>query len=185
MPFLFIVASPSGAGKSTLCRHLREKFSDIDESISVTTRKPRHNEINHVNYHFVSKEEYDKLVLSGAFLEHALFCGNYYGTLKSEVENIFQKGKNVLFDIDVQGVEQIKKRNEFIVKTVFIMPPSFEVLERRLRNRRSDAESDIQMRLERAKIEMTYQNSYDHVIINDDLERAKMEIEEIYINASK
>lgn len=178
---LFIISSPSGAGKSTICKIILSEFSDLSMSVSVTTRNPRQGEVDGYDYIFKSKNEYDKMVESDMFLEHAKFCDNYYGTPTESTKNILASGKNVLFDIDVSGSRQIFSKMPQSVVRVFILPPSISELERRLITRSKDNYDVIQRRLEIAKIEMECINEYDYVVINDDLERVSIEVKSIYI----
>lgn len=178
---LFIISSPSGAGKSTLCRFLLQNNLDIDWSISVTTRKMRPGESNGKEYYFVTKDQFISMQGDDEFLETAEFCGNYYGTLKSEVTRILNSGKNaVLFDIEWQGASQIKNNSTLDVVTVYIMPPSFEELEKRLRKRRTESEEDIQRRILSAKEEIHHADEYQYVIVNDNIESAKEKLQSIY-----
>ncbi|QED22816.1 guanylate kinase [Candidatus Deianiraea vastatrix] len=178
---LFIISSPSGAGKSTLCSHLLCSNDEIGESISVTTRQARQSESDGIHYYFKTIQQYEDLVAKNEFLEHANFCGNYYGTLKSEIERIKTLGKTtILFDIDYQGARQIKAHDQFDIVSVFIMPPSFEILENRLRNRKTDSQDAILKRIESAKKEINFAGEYDYIIINDRLDVAKNEITSIY-----
>jgi guanylate kinase len=178
---LFIISSPSGAGKSTICKIMLSEFSELSMSVSVTTRKPRHGEVDGLDYIFKNKNEYDKMVESDMFLEHAKFCDNYYGTPIDSTKNILASGKNVLFDIDVSGSRQIFSKMPQSVVRVFILPPSISELERRLIARSKDNHDVIQRRLEIAKIEMECIKEYDYVVINDDLEKASVEVKSIYI----
>lgn len=181
MSMLFILSSPSGCGKTTLCRALLEKFKDLEESISVTTRNMRQGEKNGIDYYFVTKDDYQNMLNNGEFLENAEFCGNLYGTLKSEVTRISNANKNaVLFDIEWKGASQIKNNKNFDIVTVFILPPSIKHLKNRLLSRNSDSIEIINQRLNTAKNDISHANEYDYIIINDDLDRAKEEICSIY-----
>ncbi len=172
---LFIISSPSGAGKSTLAsRLLREEAGRLWMSISTTTRPRRKNEIEGQDYHFVSREEFDRLVRAGAFLEHAEVFGNCYGTPRAPVEERLARGIDVLFDIDWQGAKQIRRnlaRSPCRIVSVFILPPSVEELERRLRRRAQDPEEVIARRMAAARCEIEHWREYDYVLVNDDLER--------------
>ena len=168
---LFIVSAPSGAGKTTLCKELSGFLPDISHAISHTTRSPRPTEKEGEHYYFVSEAEFKKLVECGGFVEHATVHGHLYGTSKKELERIFGQGKDVILDIDTQGAMQIRNagiRGVFI----FILPPSMEELERRLRGRDSDDEAEIARRLKRALEELESFDQYDYVIVNDNLGKA-------------
>ncbi len=178
---LFIISSPSGAGKSTICKIMLSEFPELSMSISVTTRNPRQGELDGHDYIFKNKNEYDEMVASDMFLEHAKFCDNYYGTLIESTKNILSSGKNVLFDIDVSGSRQIFSKMPQSVVRVFILPPSISELERRLVARSKDNHDVIKRRLEIAKTEMGCINEYDYVVINDDLDKALNEVKSIYI----
>lgn len=178
---LLVISAPSGAGKSTLCNRLIDEFPGMAYSVSCTTRAPRGEEKDGEHYHFLSKEEFLKRVDAGEFLEYAEVHGNYYGTLKSTVRKALDDGHDLIMDIDVQGAAQIREACEAMADDdllrrsfvdVFITPPSFEELERRLRGRATDAEEVIQKRLMNAKHEMDQRDLYAHIIINDDLEHA-------------
>lgn len=178
---LFIVSSPSGAGKTTLIANLLQNFPNIGMSVSVTTREPRLNEKDGIDYYFKTKEEYNKIVQNNEFLEYAEFCGNGYGTPKSEIDRLYGIGeKTIIFDIEWQGANQIRSHNKFDIVSIFILPPSFDILKQRLINRKTNNDIDIENRLNTAKIDISHANEYDYVIINNDLEVAKNEISSIY-----
>lgn len=176
---ILIVSGPSGSGKSTLCRKVFEEFDGIEFSVSCTTRPPRTGETDGVEYYFRSREEFEELIRRDAFIEHATVHGNYYGTLKSEILDRIEKGTDVLLDIDVQGALAIKKLAQEnplaarCLESVFVAPPDYAELERRLRGRATDAEDVIARRLANAKKEMSYWNEYKYVIVNDDLAAAQ------------
>lgn len=167
---LYVVSGPSGAGKSTICTMVREKLN-INLSVSATSRAPRANEINGVHYFFLTKEEFIRKIEAGDFIEYALVHGNYYGTLKSEVESKLLKGEKVILEIDVQGGEQVKKSFPD-AKLIFFKTKNNEVLESRLRNRKTDTEADINKRLKNSLKELEYENFYDITIVNDTVEQA-------------
>jgi guanylate kinase len=169
---LFVLSSPSGAGKSTIARMILAADDDIGLSVSATTRPIRAGETNGTDYHFVTNDEFDKLVASGAFLEWAHVFGHRYGTLKSEVVKQIEGGKDVLLDIDWQGTQQLKQVDPDIVR-VFILPPSMEELERRLRSRGTDSDAVIAGRMARASAEISHWAEYDYVFINDDAEKCR------------
>src|SRR3712207_1651013 len=152
---LFVLSSPSGAGKSTIARMILESDDGIGLSVSATTRPIRPGEVDGVDYHFVSNEEFDQLVADGRFLEWANVFGHRYGTLKSEVVKQIENGRDVLLDIDWQGTQQLKQVDPDIVR-VFILPPSIEELERRLRTRATDSDDVIERRMSRASAEISH-----------------------------
>lgn len=169
---LFILSSPSGAGKSTIARMLLAQDDGIGLSVSVTTRPMRPGEVDGRDYHFVTAERFDRMVADGDFLEWAHVFGHRYGTLKSEVKKQIEGGRDVLLDIDWQGTQQLKQVDPDIVR-VFILPPSMEELERRLRSRGTDSDDVIAGRMERAHVEIGHWAEYDYVLINDDAEHCR------------
>lgn len=169
---LLILSSPSGAGKTTLCSKLRREFPALAFSVSHTTRKPRPGEENGREYHFVGEADFQRLVDEGAFAEWAEVHGNYYGTSLAEIERAKRAGAlGILFDIDFQGARQIRARVPEVI-SVFILPPSLEELERRLRSRASEDEPTVQRRLAKAKLEISNYSMFDYLVVNDDLEKA-------------
>lgn len=178
-PGLFVVLSaPSGAGKYSLLCTLREHEVNIASTVSVTTRPPRHGEIDGEHYHFASDAEFDRLLNEDAFAEWAVVHGNRYGTLRSELERCLAAGKDVILELDVQGKRNMARQGQRMV-SIFLMPPSLEELERRLRGRDSEHEDDIRVRLENAKTEMAARDEYDYVIVNDELGRAAAELKSV------
>jgi guanylate kinase len=173
---LIILSGPSGSGKSTVIQRLLGA-SDLPLrlSVSATTRQKRINETHGEDYYFLSRQEFEEKLARGEFLESAEVYGNYYGTLRSEVEPR-RKGTGVLLDIDVQGAEQVRTAYPDSV-SIFLAPPSLTILERRLRHRRTEDEATIQRRLAAAKAEMARQDEYDHVVLNDNLDRAVADVE--------
>lgn len=169
---LFILSSPSGAGKSTIARMLIDSDLGVAMSVSATTRPIRSGEVDGRDYHFVSAEEFDRLVAEGAFLEWAHVFGHRYGTLRHEVFKTIEGGQDVLLDIDWQGTQQLKQVDPDIVR-VFILPPSMSELERRLRARGTDSEDVIRARMERAAAEISHWAEYDYVLINNDAEKCR------------
>lgn len=176
---LFIISGCSGAGKGTLIKLLLEKNPDIKLSVSAATRAPREGEKDGINYFFVSKEEFKRSIENNEFLEWAEFCGNYYGTKKNFVQKTLDKGIDLILEIDVQGAGQVKKKMPE-AKTVFIMPPSLEVLEKRLRGRNTESEEAVLKRLSEAQREIETGKSFDYQIINDKLEDALNSLQKIF-----
>ena len=168
---LLVISGPSGAGKGTLVSRLLDKDPTFCFSVSVTTRRRRENEIEDVHYHFISDEEYDKLLAEDAFIEHASVHGHRYGTLKSEVYDRMERGQNVLLDIDPQGAREVMSKEKDCV-SIFILPPSYHDLKVRLHTRNTENEEEIQRRLNNAKGEIQQMNRYRYLIVNDDLELA-------------
>ncbi|KAG0172786.1 hypothetical protein DFQ28_002946 [Apophysomyces sp. BC1034] len=176
---IFVISGPSGSGKSTLLKQLFAEFPDtFGFSVSHTTRGPRPGEIDGKDYHFVTKDKMIDEVAAGKFIESATFSGNMYGTSIKSVEDVVASGKVCMLDIDMQGVQSVKKTS-LQPRYVFIQPPSFEVLEERLRGRGTETEEAVRARLDSSKKEMEYAKqpgSYDRVIINDNLETAYNEL---------
>jgi len=180
---LIVISAPSGTGKTTLTRMLLKEFPNIEFSISFTTRKPRPGEVNGKDYWFISREEFLKRIEEGDFLEWAEVYGNLYGTSKSQVLKALNEGKDVLLDIDTQGALQVKENFPEAV-LIFILPPSLEELERRLRNRGTDPEEVIEKRLKIAREEIKRAKFYDYIVVNDVLEVAYNKLKSI-ISAEK
>jgi guanylate kinase len=172
---LFIISAPSGAGKSTLCRAVRNRFPDLLYSISYTTRLPRKGEQNGVDYHFITKEAFEKGISESQWAEWADVHGNYYGTPAEFLDKSIASGQDILLDIDVQGTRQVLKRYPDSI-TIFIMPPSLEILRNRLEKRSTDSPEVIDVRLKNAQMEMAQKDLYGHVIINDHLQDAVAEL---------
>ena len=170
-PRLYVIAAPSGAGKTTLVHAAVTQNPELRFSISYTTRKKRRNEADGVDYFFVKKKEFRKLRKDGALLEYARVFDNYYGTSREQVEQYLADGHSVLLEIDWQGARQVRKSMPDCV-SIFIMPPSVEELERRLRDRGTDTAKVVERRLRDAVADMQHWHEFDHVIINDDLEQA-------------
>lgn len=168
---LFIVAAPSGAGKSTLVNALLERERDISLSISHTTRPPRQGEQYGRHYYFVERVEFEREVTEGIFLEHAEVHGNFYGTSRNTVQELLQRGRDVLLEIDWQGAAQVRLAKPDCV-SVFILPPSRGELERRLRGRGSDSEEVIERRLRNSRGEIAHAHEFDYIIVNDRFEEA-------------
>ncbi len=179
-PFLIIISSPSGAGKSTLCRMIIQNDPLIKLSISVTTRAKRPQEIEGQHYHFVSKEVFSDMAKNDEFLEYAHVFENHYGTPRKLVEDGLKNGNEILFDIDWQGARQIKEKfDKSSIVSIFILPPSINELERRLRNRASDEEKILQSRMLKALDEISHYAEYDYVLVNDDLNATYQKIRSI------
>ena len=176
---LFIISAPSGAGKTTLVKAALEQFTDMLYSISYTTRKPRADERNGVDYHFVSKQEFKKGIKRGHWAEWAEVYGNYYGTSAEFIEKSLSSGYDILLDIDVQGTLQILQHYPDSV-TIFILPPSMNTLRKRLEMRASDSKAVIEKRLVNARKEMAQKKMYRHTIVNDKLPAAIEELSAIF-----
>lgn len=176
---LLVVSGPSGVGKGTVMKKLFEEREDIRMSISATTRGPRIGELDGVHYHFISNDAFKKLENEDAFLENAEFCGNCYGTLKSEVFPYLEKGTSVILEIEVDGAMQIKKKYGSEAVFMYVAPPSLSELERRLRERATEPEDVINKRLQKARWEITNINEYDYIIVNDVVETAADEISRV------
>lgn len=175
---MIVVTAPSGAGKSTIVRHLLRKFPALDFSVSATTREPRPGEVDGTDYHFLSAADFHEKVDAGAFVEwEEVYPGQFYGTLKSEVKRLWEAGRHIVFDIDVKGARRIKKMYGSQCLTVFVKPPSFEILVERLKNRKTETEDSYKKRLERIKEELTYENAFDVVLVNDVLPLSLAEAE--------
>ena len=168
---LIIISGPSGAGKGTVYNEVVARRTKIKKSVSVTTRNPRPGEIEGVHYYFRTLEQYQELIAKGEFLETASVYCNYYGTQKAPVLKMLAEGDDVMFEIDTLGAEQIKKKYPKSI-TIFLMPPSFEELERRLRGRGTESEEAITRRLGLAKSELSKYKLFDYIVFNDDVESA-------------
>ncbi len=176
---LFVVSAPSGAGKTTLVRQVLKQFENLSYSVSHTTRAPRANEAEGLDYFFISVAEFKEKIAKGLWLEWAKVHDNYYGTSRAFVEETLQKGKSLILDIDVQGAKQIMASRLNPV-SIFIMAPSFDVLYQRLVNRATDSIAVIEKRLENAKVEVSQKDLYHYVVVNDDLETALEELCRIF-----
>ena len=175
-----VFSAPSGGGKTTIARTLEQKYDRLVISVSATTRPRRPNERDGVDYYFLSLPEFEEAIRQGRFLEYEQVHGYYYGTLKEKVEEAVRAGKTVLFDIDVNGALSIKKHYPQAL-LIFIKPPSKEVLVERLKKRRSENEETIRKRLQRMEYEYAMAERFDHIVINDDLQRTINEIEHLII----
>lgn len=179
---MYVMSSPSGAGKTTITRALLDNNPDTIISVSATTRPRRAGEVHGQDYYFVSLEEFDSMVENGEMLEHAKVFDHYYGTPRAPVEEALQSSNDVIFDIDWQGAQQLKSIAEEDLVTVFVLPPSREELEKRLRNRSRDTkETDEQIlhRMSKAASEMSHFMEYDYVIVNNDVDEAIMKAQKI------
>lgn len=176
---LFIISAPSGAGKSTLCRAMRDHFTDLLYSISYTTRSPRKGERNGVDYHFIPQDDFEKGISRHQWAEWAEVHGNYYGTSAEFLNNELSAGRDILLEIDVQGTLQILKRYPDGI-TIFILPPSLEILKQRLQTRGTDSPEVVALRLANAQKEMTQKDVYRHIVINDLLRDAIEELATIF-----
>ena len=168
-PLIYIISAPSGSGKSTLVNELLKKVSDLEFSISYTTRAPRGSETNGRQYYFISRDEFEKMIREGAFLEHAEVFGNYYGTARRFLQQAEEHKRDLLLDIDVQGAKQIQDKLPQAT-SIFILPPNRKILEERLRKRSEDTDEVIQRRLDKATSEIENYTRYNYILINDQLE---------------
>lgn len=168
---LFIISGPSGAGKGTIYNRVIEKRPDIKKSISVTTRAPRDGEIEGVHYYFRTIEQYREMIARGEFLETAQVYLNCYGTPKAPVFEMLKNGDDVLFEVDIHGVKSIKSKYPEAI-AIFVMPPSFKVLEQRLRGRGTESEESIERRLSESRSELKKYSMFDYIVFNDDVETA-------------
>lgn len=176
----FIISGPSGVGKSTVLKTLFEGREDLYFSVSATTRAPRPGEQDGVNYHFIEPETFRRWIVEKEFLEYAEYVGNFYGTPKKYVDAAMEAGKDVILDIEIQGAMQVHHLRPDTVR-IFIAPPSWEELERRLIARNTDTPEKVQERLLRAKVEMQTANQYDYFVINDSVESAVSELRAIML----
>lgn len=179
---IFVVSAPSGAGKSTLCTKVLNRFPDISYSVSHTTRSPRGDEKNEIDYFFITVDEFKRRIEQNLWAEWAEVHGNYYGTSLDFIEQNIAQGNNLLLEIDVQGARQIKKAFPEAI-TLFIMPPSIDVLEQRLQRRGTDSKEVIAKRLANAVGEMGQKSFYQYVVVNDNLDQAEKEVVDIFTNS--
>ncbi len=173
---LLVMSSPSGAGKTTLSRKLLEADANIAMSVSVTTRKPRPGEVDGRDYHFISQARFEQMIAAGELLEWATVFGNSYGTPRKPVEEALAKGRDVLFDIDWQGTQQLAQAMEDDLVRIFILPPSAEILRDRLIGRNQDSSSVVAKRMAEAPRELSHWPEYDYVVMNDEIENALRQI---------
>ena len=184
-PLMLVLSSPSGAGKTTLSKKIQQSDNSFEISVSHTTRDPRPNEVDGIDYHFVSREKFKSLINQGSFYEHAEIFGNFYGTSKSSIKKITSNNHNVLFDIDWQGSQQLSKFSELNLVKVFILPPSKEELEKRLIARNQDDKNAIKRRMLAYSKDIAHKRDYDYVLINDNVEKCFNEIKNIILNHLK
>jgi guanylate kinase len=173
---LIIITAPSGAGKTTITHYLLNNMPSLAFSVSATTREIRKNEINGVDYYFMSTQDFKEKIQAGELLEwQEVYAGKFYGTLKSEVSRLWAAGKHVVFDVDVKGASNLKNMYGNHALSIFIKPPSLEILINRLTGRNTETANTLATRIERVRLEMTYEDAFDKVIINDDLTKACFE----------
>ena len=185
MGFNIVLSSPSGAGKTTITKKISQKYPKIKISISHTTRKPRSNEIDGVDYHFVSKDKFENLIKENKFYEYAKIFDNYYGTSKQSVNKLHKENYDVVFDIDWQGTKQLSEYKELNLIKIFILPPNKKELKNRLINRNQDNNQTVEKRLNQYENDIQHWSDYDYVLINQDLESCFNQIEKIIENHKK
>ena len=173
---LFVLSSPSGAGKTSIARYILDKDKNIKLSVSLTTRKKRKNEKAGIDYDFISKDVFETKIKNNFFLEWATVFGNYYGTSREKVQKTLQEGNDVLFDIDWQGTQQLSDNKDFDLVTIFILPPSKAVLEKRLNNRAQDSKIEVIKRMSQASDEISHYMEYNYIVINNNLEDASNQV---------
>ena len=181
---LFVLSSPSGAGKTSIARYILDQDKNIKLSVSLTTRKKRKNEKAGIDYDFISKDVFEKKIKNNFFLEWATVFGNYYGTSREKVQKTLQDGNDVLFDIDWQGTQQLSDNKDFDLVTIFILPPSKTVLEKRLNNRAQDSKIEVTKRMSQASDEISHYMEYNYIVINNNLEDASNQVLSI-LNAER
>lgn len=173
-----IFSAPSGAGKTTIVKHLLSVFNDLSFSISACSRAKRDYEVDGKDYYFFSVEEFKKKIKNKEFVEwEEVYPDHFYGTLKIEIEQVWSEGKSIIFDVDVIGGIRLKKYFKDDALSVFVKPPSFKVLEQRLRGRKTENEEKLKLRLNKATTELLLEDMFDYILVNDDLEKAKSEAE--------
>ena len=173
---LFVLSSPSGAGKTSIARNILDQDKNIKLSVSLTTRKKRKNEKAGIDYDFISKDVFETKIKNNFFLEWATVFGNYYGTSRQKVQKTLQEGNDVLFDIDWQGTQQLSDNKDFDLVTIFILPPSKTVLEKRLNNRAQDSKIEVIKRMSQASDEISHYMEYNYIVINNNLEDASNQV---------
>ena len=183
---IIVISSPSGAGKSSICRQLLNDDPQLNISISDTTRSPRDNETDGIDYNFIKKNEFEYRIKNNEYIEYANVFGNYYGSLYKNVQKSLDNGYDVLFDIDWQGSLQLKASNQPNLLTIFVTPPSKEIIYKRLKSRAKksgDNEQAIQFRMKMYETEMSHQNEYEHIVENDEFEECVLKIKKIILEA--
>ena len=180
---MVILSSPSGAGKTTLTKKIQQKYQNFKISVSHTTRKPRSNEVEGIDYFFVDHQKFKKKISNNVFYEHAKIFDNFYGTSKDSVNTLLKENNDILFDIDWQGTQQLSKFKELNLIKIFLVPPNKKELEKRLIQRNQDKTEVITKRLSAYDEDIFHWSDYDHVIINDNLDHCFIQIEKIIINA--
>tara|TARA_B100001564_G_scaffold331506_1_gene317598 strand:+ start:220 stop:798 length:579 start_codon:yes stop_codon:yes gene_type:complete len=178
---MVILSSPSGAGKTTISKKIQQKYQNFKISVSHTTRKPRPNEVEGIDYFFINQNDFKSKIQNNEFYEYAKIFGNYYGTSKDSVLNLLKKKNDVLFDIDWQGTQQLSKFKELNLLKIFILPPSKEELKKRLIQRNQDKADVVEERLKAYDTDSTHKKDYDFVVINDNLENCFKEVEKIIL----
>ena len=178
---MVILSSPSGAGKTTISKKIQQKYQNFKISVSHTTRKPRPNEVEGVDYFFLEENEFKEKIRDNEFYEHAKIFGNYYGTSKKSVLDLLRNKNDILFDIDWQGTKQLSEHKELKLTKIFILPPSKEELKKRLIQRNQDKPEVVSERLKSYENDLAHQNDYDFVVINDNLETCFKEVEKIIL----
>ena len=173
---LFVLSSPSGAGKTSIARYILDQDKNIKLSVSLTTRKKRKNEKAGIDYDFISKDVFETKIKNNFFLEWATVFGNYYGTSREKVQKTLQDGNDMLFDIDWQGTQQLSDNKDFDLVTIFILPPSKTVLEKRLNNRAQDSKIEVIKRMSQASDEISHYMEYNYIVINNNLEEASNQV---------
>ena len=179
---MLVLSSPSGAGKTTLTKKIQQKYQNFKISVSHTTRKPRPNEVEGVDYFFINHEEFEKKISNKEFYEHAEIFDNFYGTSRNSVNELLKNNNDILFDIDWQGTQQLSRFKELELIKIFLLPPNKEELEKRLIQRNQDNINVISKRLKAYDNDVYHWSDYDHVIINDNLEHCFLQIEKIILS---
>ena len=178
---MVILSSPSGAGKTTISKKIQQKYQNFKISVSHTTRKPRPNEVEGIDYYFINESDFKKKIKNKEFYEYAKIFGNYYGTSKESVLNLLKNKNDVLFDIDWQGTQQLSKFKELNLLKIFILPPSKEELKKRLIQRNQDKPDVVEERLKAYDTDSSHKKDYDFVVVNDNLESCFKEVEKIIL----